>query len=500
MRHSIAKRGASSASAGALRAAIAAWAVTCLLAGGLAAQEEPPVFLIRLDGMINDAYAEAVKRKMNYAVEQGAQLIILELDTPGGTVQASQALGDFIFKDVEARVVAYINTKAYSGGTMVALACDEIYIDEAVGMMGDVAPITPAGQEVGEKFQAPIRATMLNYARDRYPQALVEAMVTKEIEVFRIHMVDDPDGQYRYVKGTDLELMPEEELARIDDKKRIVARGELLTLSARDAVQYGFARKAVSSRLALYDTLEVDARRVKRLYLTGSEMVLTFLDSFSPLLIAAGLILLFIEMQHPGFGLPGALGLAALATFFIVKYTLHYAHLLELLLFVAGVMLLLVEVFVLPGFGVVGGLGIALLFASVVLMLQQFNWPTTPSESVAFRLNLLQAVGTFLATALGLFLLVRFMGSVPILNRLIRRETMASATLGAPLKEGETALSEMIGQVGLALTPLRPAGRAEFGPRLLDVVTEGEFVEKGTRVQVVAVRGLTVVVRPHREA
>jgi len=125
-----------------LRGVVWGAAAVFLLACPLRAQEKPPVFLIRLHGVINEAYAEAVKRKMAYADEQGAELIILELDTPGGTVQASQALGDFIFRDVKARVVAYINTKAYSGGTMVALACDEIYIDKATGMMGDVAPGT----------------------------------------------------------------------------------------------------------------------------------------------------------------------------------------------------------------------------------------------------------------------------------------------------------------------------------------------------------------------
>lgn len=482
------------------RLALAGALALCLLAGGVLAQQKPPAFLIRLEGMINEALFRAVQRKMNHAVEQGAELIILELDTPGGTVDASQNLADFIFKDVQARVVAYVNTKAYSGGTMVALACDEIYIDSDVGMMGDVAPISPTGEEVGEKFQSPVRKTLLNYARDRYPLALVEAMVSKDTEVYRIHMADDPPGAWRYVKGTDLEIMPEKDLARIDRRELIVPKGQLLTLSARDAVEYGFARKAVSSRLALYDELGVEPGRVTRLYLTGSEKVLTFLDTFSPLLIMAGLVLLFIELQSPGFGLPGILGLACLGSFFVVKYSLHYAHLLEILLFVTGFVLLLIEVLLIPGFGAVGIVGIALLFASVVLMLQQFSWPATPSEVSAFAFNIMEATGIFLVTTVLLFLLVRFIGHIPILNRLISRQTMASAVLSASAREGEAPLSELIGRVGIAVTPLRPAGRAEFGDKLLDVVTEGDFVEKGTRVEMVAVRGLTVTVRTHRGA
>jgi len=448
--------------------------------------------------MINEALFRAVQRKLNYAAQNGAELIILELDTPGGTVDASQALADFIFKDVQARVVAYVNTKAYSGGTMVALACDEIYMDSAVGMMGDVAPIMPTGQEVGEKFQSPVRKALLNYAQDRYPLALVEAMVSKDTEVYRIHMADEPPGTWRYVKGAELEAMAEGDRARIDSKKLIVPKGQLLTLSARDAVQYGFARKTVSSRLALYDELGVEPGRVTWLYMTGSEKVLAFLDTFSPLLIVGGLILLFIELQSPGFGLPGIAGLACIGTFLLVKYSLHYAHLLEILLFVAGLGLLLIEILLIPGFGVVGILGIVLLFASAVLMLQQFTWPVTPSEIRAFAFNVLEVTGIFLATVVALFLLVRYIGKIPLLERLVSRQTMAEAVLSASAREGEAALSELVGRVGVALTPLRPAGRAEFGDRLLDVVTEGDFLEKGTRVEVVAVRGPTVTVTRHR--
>jgi len=315
-----------------------------------------------------------------------------------------------------------------------------------------------------------------------------------------VHSTDDPPGVFQYLKGTDLELMPERERAKIDRKELVVPRGQLLTLSASEAVEYGFARKALSSRLALYDELGVKPGQVRRLYLTGSERLLTFLDNFSLLFLLGGLVLLFIEMQHPGFGLPGTIGLVCLGTFFVVKYTLHYAHLLEILLFVAGVVLLLIELLLIPGFGVVGGVGILLLFVSIVLMLQQFDWPASPSEAAAFRVNLLQAVGTFLAAVFGLMLLVRFLGSVPVLNRLVRRETMASARVRPPAVRAEEAPSQLVGEVGVALTPLRPAGLAQLGGQRVDVVTEGEFIERGTPVEVVAVRGTSVVVRRRERA
>ena len=470
----------------------------CLPARQVSAQPDVQAYIIKLDGMITSAYAEAIKRKVLFAQEQGVQTVILEMDTPGGEVGASIDLGRFIFTQDETRIIAYINTDAYSGGTMVALACDEIYIDSDLGVMGDVAPIGISGEEAGEKIQSPIRTEMANYARKRgYPVALVKAMVTKELEVYRIKMLDDPEP--RFVTGTEIDAMTDQERAKIDQRELIVAPGELLTMSAKQAEEYGFA-KTVQSRQALFDALKLEPSRVKRLYLTGSERALTFLDAFSPLLIVAGVILLFIEVSHPGFGLPGILGIACFAVLFIVKYTLHYARLFEIVLFGIALVLLLMEVFVTPGFGLLGAAGIILLFASLVLVFQQFDIPQTPSEGTAFQLNVLKVLASFAAAGIGVLILARYLPSLPILGRIVHRSDLAAATIGAALEERTPGFAEMVGQTGVALTPLRPSGRAEFGDRLLHVVTEGDFVEKGTPIRIAAIHGNRVIVQPHREA
>lgn len=477
--------------------------VTGLLADSAAAQDDapPPVkaCLIRLDGAINKAYSEAIKRNIEEAKESGAKIIILEMNTPGGEVGASIDLGDFIFMQDELRIVAYVNPMAYSGGTMVALACDEIYIDKAIGKMGDVAPVAPTGQEMGEKLQAPIRKTLENYADERgYPIALVHAMVTKEIEVFRIYLADDPAP--RYITGTELDLMPENERTKIVRREIVVEQGQLLALTAKDAVELGFARKAVGSREELMDELGVQPGNVRRLYLTGSERVLTLLDTFSPALIVLGLILLFIEFNNPGFGLPGIVGVGCFVAFFLIKFTLQYARLLELLLLAAGVTLLVLEIFIIPGFGITGAAGILLIFVSLVLMLQQFTIPGTPLEWRALGTNVVTILVTFLLSAFGLMLIVRYMGSIPLLGRLVMRRTLADVTAASAAGRAGEELAALVGQVGVAITPLRPAGRAEFGDVLTDVVTEGDFLERGAPVEVIEVHGPRVVVKGHKEA
>jgi len=482
-----------------------AWvaAVGLLLVGPMgwaSGAERPQACILRLKGVITQAYAEAVKRKIQWAVEQGADTFILELDTPGGTVQHSIELADYIFQRKDIKVIAYIHPQALSGGTVVALACQAIYIQAGVGKMGDVAPITPSGEELGEKFQSYIRLAVRNYARARgYPEALVDAMVSKRVEVYRLQMQDEPEGQWTYLTGRQLDAMSAAQKAGIVRKEPVVFAGELLVLGPEKAVEFGIARKAVDSTQQLYDVLKLDPRRVVRLYLTGSERLLVSVDLFTPLLIVAGFVLLFIEVSHPGFGLPGILGLACFAAFFLVKFSLHYARALEVLLFVAGLALLLIEVFIIPGFGVTGALGIVLLFASLVLASQEFSIPHGPSESVLFQWNILKTVAAFALTGVAIAVLLRFLPSLPVLGRIVHRGDEAAATIAAAQEQRTPGLSRMVGQAGTALTQLRPSGKAEFGDRLLDVVTEGEFLEKGTPVRITRIDGNRIVVAADRE-
>ena len=482
------------------RVALVLFLVLSLLgASETLAKNTPDAYIIKLDGVINQALAEAIKRKVKLVEKRGGKLIILELDTPGGTVAASMDLADFIFAHETIRFIAYVNPKAYSGGTMVALACHEIYINSALGMMGDVAPVDMQLKIQSEKLQTVIREKMVSYAKARgYPLALVETMVTKEMEVYSIRTQDS--SEVRYVTKAQWEAMSEKEKAAVTERKVAVAAGHLLTLSAGRAVEYGFARKAVKSTLELYDALELEPSRVERLFMSRSEKVLAFLDTFSPLLIMGGIVLLFIEVSHPGFGLPGIAGIACFVALFVIKWSLQYAGMLEVLLFVAGAVLLLIEVFITPGFGLLGGAGILLLFVSLVLASQQFTLPGTPSEIGAFRVNIFQVLASFTGALVAIIILIRYLPSLPVLSRIIHTHSLAGVSVGAAIEQRGPGLADMVGQVGVALTPLRPAGKAEFGERMLNVVSEGEFIAKGMRIEVESVHGNRVVVRPRREA
>ncbi len=467
------------------------------------------VYHVVLTGLINEASALWVKEGIQEAIDAGADTVILEMDTPGGTVQASQDLADFIFSDVGIEVVTYVNTQALSGGTMVALACNSIYMDKNVGMIGDVAPVTPTGEMLPEKVQTVIREILSNYARHRgYPIALVQAMVTPEYAVYRIRT--EGEEEYEFFRDVDMETWSEEKKDSIVSQELIVARGELLTLSTNQAVDYGLAVKGVTSRLHLFDELGVEPGQVKRIYLTLTQRLLTFLNTMSPLFLIAGLILLYMELNEPGLGIPGILGVICLATFFLVKFSLQYAEFFEIILFSIGLALLMVELFIIPGFGFVGAGGIFLIFVSLVLMLQQFRLPASPSEFRAFQFNLLEVTGVFLAVVFGMVLIARYLGKIPFFNKLIRTDNLANAyayaggaaQAGMKAEDGSDAGSQvpdMIGAFGVAITPLHPSGKAEFDEEQHDVVAEGRYVEKGAKIEVIAKHGQRLLVRRGEE-
>lgn len=146
-----------------------------------------------------------------------------------------------------------------------------------------------------------------------------------------------------------------------------------------------------------------------------------------------------------------------------------------LLLAGAGFVLLLTEMF-LPG-GVLGLLGALALVAAAVVGYAQFG--ATAGTAILAALAVLSLVGfclwmkVFPRTAVG--------------RRLTLERTAAPKT--------ETSTSELVGQSGTALTPLRPAGKALIGDRRIDVVTDGGFVDRDAPVTVVATEGNRVVVR-----
>jgi len=412
------------------------------------------VYRIPVHGTIELGLAPFIERSLREAAAAGAAAAVLEIETPGGRVDAAQRIVNAV-SDSEVPVYAFINRRAFSAGAMIALATRQIYMRPG-SMIGAATPVTGEGEKAPEKIVSAMRSEMraLAEARGLDPR-VAEAMVDEEVGV-----------------------------------EGLVQPGKLLTLTTEEAVRVGYAAETASWETLLED-LGLGSAETIVTEVNWAEGVVRFLTHpmVAPLLLSLGFLGLLIEIKTPTFGMAGLVGAVCLALFFGSHYLVGLAGWEELILLGIGAVLLGIELFVVPGFGVFGIGGIAAVLGSVFLSMV---------GSSATAVDLSQAAG-----GLSFAIVAVLVGGWLILRSLARRGRLARS--GIVLSEAlesqagylaAPARQDLVGTTGVAITALRPAGLAQFGDERLDVVSEGEWIEAGTAVRIVRAEGYRHVVRP----
>jgi membrane-bound ClpP family serine protease len=216
----------------------------------------------------------------------------------------------------------------------------------------------------------------------------------------------------------------------------------------------------------------------------------------SMILVMLGITCLILELKMPGVGLPGVIAAICFVLFFWAHSQLHgQITWLALLLFILGLVLIGLEIFVLPGFGVCGISGVLLVLASLGLVAYG-HWPRTGPEWARFGEKLSPFGVSLLGSLLLVFLIVKYLPHIPVLNRLMSKPGDETED-GAPAVDYpiHAELQALLGAIGVAATPLRPAGKCQFAESFVDVVAERGYIMPGTRVQVIEVEGNRVVVK-----
>ena len=151
-----------------------------------------------------------------------------------------------------------------------------------------------------------------------------------------------------------------------------------------------------------------------------------------------------------------------------------------------------------------GGIIIILFIVGIVLVFAELLMPTVIFGMIGAGCVIVAVVMAFITqpeTSLGVWLLVTALVVFPIVVllwiKLMGRFLSVKGT-EADYDSSEAGIDELLGQEGVTLTMLRPAGIARFGDRRVDVVADGEIIEKDTRVEVTEVSGNRVVVRARR--
>ncbi len=241
------------------------------------------------------------------------------------------------------------------------------------------------------------------------------------------------------------------------------------------------------------------AKNLRRLEPNWSEGLVIFSTHTATrgVLLVVFLLMLFLEMSHPGVGLPGAIALVALVGLLAPPALIGLANWWEIGAIALGILLMFVEVLLLPGFGIPGIAGLLLLFGG---MLGTFVgdtgglFPNSPQEQSNMFYGMLTMVLSLMTAGVGMYYIAKNFGSIPILGRLILDDENESNDGLLAAMTSESDALPAIGTRGRAITPLRPSGRGEFGDQILDVVSDLGYVDAGKAVRVVAADEFRVVV------
>lgn len=407
---------------------------------------------VPVEGTIDGGLAAFVDRNVQEAEKMKAEGIIFHVNTPGGRIDSAVHIKDAIL-NAKVPTIAFVDKSAISAGALITLACDSIYM--ATGSsIGAATAVDLEGRKASEKVISYMRAQMraTAEAKNRRPE-LAEAMVDEDIAV-----------------------------------PGLTVKGKLLTLTYSEALKVGVSDGTVTGLADVLSRLGKPDTSVRLASINWAERVVRFLTDpiVSSLLMSLGFLGLLIELKTPGFGIGGAIAIIAFTLFFGSHYIVKLAGIGELLLLLTGIVLLLLEIFVIPGFGMAGFAGVALILLSMFFSLLG-NMPGKADFTAAMHV-----LGwTFLFTVGAGVLLIRYLPKSSIFRRVSMSLEQASGGGFSP----EETRTGLLGQVGVALSDLRPAGVAEFDGKRMDVVTDGGYIERGKTVVVSEVHGSRVVVR-----
>ncbi len=408
------------------------------------AQPNSPVYVAPVKGTIDGGSSTFINRVYDEAEENNAAAVILEIDTPGGYIWAAIEMKKRIHSS-SVPTIAFVEEGAISAGALIALVSKNLVM--APGSTMGAAEPQVGGERADAKtlsyWAAQLEAAAEENGRDKL---VARAMADVDVEI--------PD---------------------------LVAKGELLTLTPQRALDLGMIDNILSTRqevLEEYNLLDNPVIELKPDYGEYFSSLITN-PYISTILLTVGIAGLILEIFTVGFGIPGTIALISLGLYFAGHILAGTSGFEAILLFILGIILLGAEVLFIPGFGIAGLGGIVALVTSIILV--------SPSVNQGITSLVIAIIATIAIVGIS----IKFLPTRKVWKRLILGDKQtAEEGYNAPT----TSLKDLVGQEGIALTPLRPSGAVEIDGKRIDVVTQGSFITPGTRVKVVNVEGTRVIV------
>ena len=403
-------------------------------------------------------YAAYIKKAIKKAEEEGASLIILELDTPGGLLSSALSIKNYIIES-DIPIVAYINKNALSAGALISLSCEAIYMSDG-SIIGAATPVYMKGNEIekaSEKEISAMRAAMRSSAeRSKKNVRIAEAMVDETIILSKRN------------DGIDL-----------DDKT-------LLTLSVEEALKVNIADGKANSIIDIIKLRNLSENStIINVEEEKYDYILRFLINPAVLsaLISIGIIGVYIELKTPGFGIGGVISIIAFSIFFFAQVFVGESGFLAPAIFFLGIVLLAIEIFVIPGFGITGILGILGIVAGIFM---SFGINNIAQATLVVFVSLI-------ADIILIIILARFILKSKGFKNIVALETDTAGY------HSSVSYDNLLGCEGITDTFFRPSGNIIINDKKYDAITEGEFINKGVKIRVILVEGNKIVIKEIKE-
>ena len=319
------------------------------LGSSIAEESKKNIYVVPIQDTIDLGIPAFVNRAISAAEKNNAELIIFDIDTFGGRVDAATQIKDAI-SATDITTIAFINRRAISAGSLISLSCDQIYMTDG-GTIGATSVVDMSGSKQSEKSQSYMREEM----------AATAEKAGKNTDIARGMVDEELSFEFLVINGDSLKVDD------IEGRKE----GKLITLTTELALKYNIADGKSESVEELLSNLGIENYNIITLSENWSEDLVRFLTdpTISSLLTTFGTIGIISELYSAGWGIGGTIGIVCLTLALGASYLTQLASSMDLLIIFSGLLLLVVEFIAIPGFGFFGIAGIGVLFYGLYLLL-----------------------------------------------------------------------------------------------------------------------------------
>ena len=421
------------------------------------------VFVLRIEDTINPVKSRVIARAVAAATEADAQLLVIELDTPGGLYDSTREIVETLLES-EVPVVVFVSPRgaqAGSAGTFIT-ASGHIAAMAPGSNIGAATPVSGSGEDIGEtladKVTNDAAALIRSIAeeRGRNPEPLEQTVRTaasySASEALEANIID--------LLADDLPDL----LAQLDG-------WDVVTVSGQRALE-----------LTDYDLQQVEMQWRERFVDFIANPNIAFL------LISLGSLGLVFELMTPGTIGPGIAGVICLGLGFLALGNLPF-NWAGVAFIALAVVLAVLEIFV-SGFGALGIGAVVSLIIGGLLLFGGFGGGEVPVNfpDVSVSPWVLVGVGGFFALIAGYF------AYEAISSRVLGRRAVVAGG-GLPDSDGRSSTGHLLGQTGRVTRVLNPRGIVNLGDETWSAISDdGATIREGSQIRVVAVRGLMLTV------